>query len=204
MTTVTLRDGTKAVIRPIEPEDKERLQAGLQLLSPQSRYLRFHSPIDHLTTEQLRYLTELDYHDHMAWVATNPAAPDEPGMGVARYVLLPDEPTVAEAAVTVLDKYQGLGLGTILLRKLQESAVDNGIKTLRNYVLASNRAMLEIFDEAGAERFHEGAGVYRVDVTLPSDTTDLVDTPAALLLRQSALGLLPTFHFPRLSRLRRR
>lgn len=195
---VILRDGTTVLVRPIRPDDKGRLQRGLQQLSPRSRYLRFHTPIDHLTDEQLRYLTEVDYRDHMAWVAVDPRHPDEPGIGVARYIRLADDPTVAEAAVTVIDRYQGRGVGTALLHKLADTAVDNGIRTLRNYVLAENRPMLDIVGAAGARRVYEGDGVYRIDVPLYDEHQAPTRTPREIL-RSVARGLLPPLHwtFPR-------
>lgn len=183
---VALRDGTPAVVRPIGPGDKQRLQEGLRLLSPRSRFLRFHSGIDRLTAEQLRYLTEVDGHDHVAWVALNPDEPDEPGMGVARYVRLRADPAVAEVAVTVADRYQGRGLGTILLAVTARSAAESGIRTFRSYVLADNEVMLGVFDGLQATRTADGGGLYRVDMPLPADPDDLPGTPAAEVLRASA------------------
>jgi GNAT superfamily N-acetyltransferase len=185
---VVLRDGSHALVRPIRPEDKQRLVRGLGELSPQSAYMRFHTPMTHLTDEQLRYLTEIDYVDHMAWVAVDPTEPGAPGMGVARYVRSHADPTVAEAAVTVVDRFQNRGLGSILLRLLAESAVANGITTFRNYVLAENTAMLEIVDEVGAERIDEGDGVYRVDYTLPDKLDELPGPVPARILRDIARG----------------
>jgi GNAT superfamily N-acetyltransferase len=190
---VTLRDGTRALIRPIRPDDKRRLQEGLRQLSPHSRYLRFHTAVDRLTDAQLRYLTEIDYHDHMAWVAINPDEPDEPGMGVGRYVRLREDPTVAEAAVTVLDRYQGRGLGTTLLQFLGMSAIENGISTFRSYVLAENQAMLDILDELGATRVDEGEGVYRVDVPVPDEPARLHEHATHRLLREVARGVVRPF-----------
>lgn len=187
---MVLRDGTRARIRPIRPDDKDRLREGLKQLSPRSRYLRFHAPVDRLTEAQLRYLTEVDYDDHVAWVALNPDEPDEPGMGVARYVRLTDHPTIAEAAVTVLDRYQGRGLGTVLLQILTGSAREHGITTLRNYVLAENTSMLEIFDVVGAHREPESGGVYRVDVALTDHTAEEAPTTREIL-RNVARGLIP-------------
>jgi GNAT superfamily N-acetyltransferase len=188
--TCRLRDGRTALIRPIEPDDKWRLVEGLKLLSPESRYLRFHASVERLSEAQLRYFTEIDYHDHMAWVALDPDAPDQPGMAVARYVRLPDEPHVAEAAVTVADAYQGLGLGTILLGLLARTAVSNGIDVFRNYVLADNAAMLELLAQLGSTQIDEGHGVYRVDVPLPENPDDLPDTPAGRVFRAAASGEL--------------
>jgi GNAT superfamily N-acetyltransferase len=188
---VTLRDGTRALIRPIQPEDKERLQQGMQQLSPHSRYLRFHMPVDELTPDQLRYLTEIDYDTHMAWVAVDLEDPARPGMAVARYIRLHDDPSIAEAAVTVVDRYQGKGLGTLLLGMLARSARDAGVKVFRNYVLAENVQMLDLFAELGASRELEEDGVYRVDMPLPDDLDDLPNTPAGRVFRAVAQGLTP-------------
>ena len=193
---VVLRDGTRAHLRPIRPDDKQRLQEGLRQLSPRSRYLRFHAPVSHLSAEQLRYLTEVDYRDHMAWVAVNPDHPEEPGMGVARYVRLAEDPAVAEAAVTVLDQYQGNGLGTLLLETLTRTGVANGIRTFRNYVLAENQPMLEIFEQLGGVQISEGAGVHRVDVALPGAAQDVEEiSHARHVLRAAARRARPVFHW---------
>src|SRR5438093_9709510 len=94
-----LRDGTPVVIRPVFPEDRDRLREGMHRLSPQSRHRRFGATVSDLTEDQLRYLTEIDHTNHMAWIALDPTVPGEPGLGVARFVRLAQEPGVAEAAV---------------------------------------------------------------------------------------------------------
>lgn len=198
---VTLRDGTRARVRPIRADDKWRLQQGLQELSPRSRLARFHTAVQRFTDEQLRYLTEVDQQRHVAWVALNPERPEEPGMGVGRFVCLRGTPRVAEAAITVLDRYQGIGLGSVLFTLVARSAIERGVRVLRNYVLASNDSMLDIFAGLGATRTYDGGGVYIVDMPLPDDPDDLPDTPAARILRAAARGDLPPLHptvsFPR-------
>ena len=186
----TLRNGAVVVVRPILPGDKDRLVDGFARLSEASRYRRFGTAAQRLTGEQLRYLTEIDYEDHMAWVALDPSTAEEPGLGVARYVRLPDEPTIAEAAVTVVDSHQGLGLGSILLGVLGLSAVAHGIRTFRAYVLEENAAVQELFAGLGAEMHHDGL-MLRVDVPLPEDPADLPDTPTGQVFRAVASHMLP-------------
>jgi GNAT superfamily N-acetyltransferase len=187
-----LPGGARILVRPILPEDKERLREGFVRLSAQSRYRRFLTSLGHLSERQVRYLTEIDYADHMAWVAVDPSRPGRPGVGVARYVRLPDEPAAAEAAVTVLDEYQGRGIGTILLRMLAGSARQHGIRSFRGYVLAENAPMMEILQGLGARVEREGP-LLRVDVPIPATADELPDTPTGRLFRSVARGQLPPF-----------
>jgi RimJ/RimL family protein N-acetyltransferase len=181
-----LRDGTRVLLRPIVPEDRERLREGLKLLSPRSRRMRFHASVNELTEEQLTYLTEIDGVDHVAWVALDLDHPESPGIGVARFVRLEEEPTVAEAAITVIDAYHGKGAGTLLLGLLARLARDSGIEVFRNYVMGDNAQMLGLFDRLGAERAVEAPGVYRVDLPLPAPDEPLPDSPAGRAFREIA------------------
>lgn len=167
-TVVSLRDGTRVTIRPVIPDDKERFLDGFSRLSPRSRYRRFMAPLDELTPDMLAQFTEVDYVDHFAYVALLADEPGERGIGVARYVRLEDEPDVAEAAVTVIDEFQGRGLGTILLEALGEVALENGIRSFRGYLLLENRPMLELLEQMGATAEFESPGLYRVEVDLPA------------------------------------
>lgn len=188
--TLTLRDGTQVFIRPISPEDKMRLQEGLSRLSETSRYRRFMGAISTFSPDQLRHLTEVDQKDHVAWVALDLASDGQPGLGVARYVRLKDEPEVAEAAVAVIDSHHGRGLGTFLLGFLALSARENDIRAFRAYVLASNRPVLQILRDLGAKTRREGDGLLRVDVPIPDDPEKLPDTPTGRVLKAVARELL--------------
>lgn len=194
-TVLKLRDGTPVLIRPISPDDKERLQEGLTRLSETSRYRRFMGAISRFSEDQLRHLTEVDQKDHVAWIAVAPNVPDQPGLGVARYVRLKDELDVAEAAVAVVDSHHQRGLGTILLGFLALSALENGIRTFRAYVLAENQPLLQILGDLGAKTFREGGGMLRVDVPIPDDPEELPDTPTGRVLKAVAKELLPPLGF---------
>jgi RimJ/RimL family protein N-acetyltransferase len=169
----TLRDGTEVLLRQIRPSDRSRIVEGLSRLSPASRYLRFHSSVDHLTEAQLDELTQVDHHDHDAIVAIDLGRLDRPGVGVARFIREPYEPEVAEAAITVADEYHGQGAGTILLGALAARAREEGIGVFRSYVLDGNHAMLEVFDHLGAHRERETDGLWRVDLAVPEDGSEV-------------------------------
>jgi GNAT superfamily N-acetyltransferase len=188
---VEARDGTAMLVRPILPEDADRLRAGFQELTEESRYLRFMAPLAELSDDQVQHLTRIDYHDHMAWVALDPTRPGQPGLGVARYVRVAEEPTVAEAAVTVVDSHHGRGIGTILLAMLAMSARENGITTFRAFVLEENYAVLELLREMGGTVEQFEGSVMKVDVPIPEDPDDLPDTPAGRVFRAAAGRLIP-------------
>jgi GNAT superfamily N-acetyltransferase len=186
-TVVELSDGTPVRVRPIVPADKPRIAKGLIELSAESRYLRFLRPVNHLSSQELTYLTEIDYRTHFAWGAELSRGRDLRGIGLARYVCSTDDPTTAEAAVAVLDKYQGRGLGGILLSLLAESALENGVERFRSYVLSDNRKVLAALDEPGIERQDED-GMVRFDIPLPLPAHAVRDSALYETLRAVARG----------------
>lgn len=183
-----LRDGLRVLVRPIEAEDRDRLQVGLHRLSAASRYQRFHAAVAELSPEQLRSLTDVDQVNHIAWIALDPATPGEPALGVARCIRLPRDPHIAEVAVTVLDAYQGRGLGTLLLGLVSQSAASQGIQTFRAYVREDNGAMLRIFKDLGADVGALEAGVYKLDIPVPDDPATFPDTPTGRVFKAVAMG----------------
>ncbi|HET9443320.1 MAG TPA: GNAT family N-acetyltransferase [Acidimicrobiales bacterium] len=186
---VTLRDGGHIRVRPVAPGDKERLVDGLRRLSPASRYRRFLAPTDHLSADALAYLTELDYHDHFAWGAVDLDEPGEPGVGVARYVRLRDDPEAAEVAVAVVDDHQRRGIGGLLLRLVAMSAREHGIRRLVATVMADNEPVREVLRDLGADyrlRTEQGRAV--IEVPVPEPTEEMAATSLFGLLRLAAGG----------------
>jgi hypothetical protein len=87
---VSLKDGTPVIIRPVHPEDKPKIILGMHLLSPESRHLRFFTSNAKLSPEILKYLTEVDQQNHVAWIALDASTPEQHGIGIARFVRLPN------------------------------------------------------------------------------------------------------------------
>ena len=145
-----LKDGSHVRIRPIAPKDKERIAKGWEGLSSETRYMRFLHPKARLSSWELAYLTDIDYVDHFAWAAETTDDPEPIGIGIARYIRDTDDPTVAEAAITVMDEYQQLGLGRVLLQALTEAAQQNGIERFRAEVSAENQQVIQSLLRVGA------------------------------------------------------
>jgi GNAT superfamily N-acetyltransferase len=137
--TAVLRDGSEVLIRPVRPADAGLLAEGFERLSPESRRLRFLTAKDVLRPAELRYLTDVDHHDHEAIGALDPVTGQ--GAGIARYIRDPRDPRTAEIAVTIVDGWQGRGLGTALMARLAEHARGEGIERFVALTAGGNVAM---------------------------------------------------------------
>lgn len=142
-----LRDGSEVLTGPVGPADAPLLADGFARLSARSRQLRFLGPKKRLTPAELRYLTEIDHHDHEALGAVDRASGR--GVGVARYVRSAGDAAVAEIAVTVVDEWQCRGLGTELLAQLAQRAREEGICRFTALVGAGNVAMTMLVRTTG-------------------------------------------------------
>jgi RimJ/RimL family protein N-acetyltransferase len=162
---VTLRDGRVALIAPLHPDDRRRYLGGVSNMSEESLYKRFMSPVARLTESQLRYLLVVDHRDHEALLAVDEDSGE--AVGVARFIRL-DHADVAEAAIIVVDSWQGSGLGKAMLRMLAEAARDVGVERFEANVLIDNAPMLALLDSLGPREVarREGSSLV-IEVPLP-------------------------------------
>jgi GNAT superfamily N-acetyltransferase len=164
---VELRDGSHARIRQGHRSDRELLLRGFERLSPESRYRRFLGPIPELSKAMVRYLTEIDHHDHEAMIALDERTGE--GIGVARYVRNSERPDVAEVAVTVIDDWQGKGLGTLLLDVISARAREEGIRSFTALMLATNTEMMDLLRELDPVWIVDReTGTVEIEVPIPS------------------------------------
>lgn len=164
---IALRDGSHVRVRQGRPSDKDLLLRGFERLSEESRYRRFLAPMPELSTSMVRYLTEIDHHDHEAIIALDEKSGE--GIGVARYVRSTERPTAAELAVTVIDDWQGRGLGTLLLEAISARAREEGITTFTALMLATNQEMMELLERLGPIRIvDQEAGTVEIEVPIPA------------------------------------
>jgi RimJ/RimL family protein N-acetyltransferase len=147
--TVTLRDGRKVVIRPIDPSDAPRLIALHNKLSAETQYFRFFGPKPRLTVAESEYLANVDFHRRFAIVGEVKEEDEVALVGVARFDI--DDADVAEAAIVVRDDYQHVGLGTEILLRIREVGRGAGLSSFRAEVLAENARMIELLEANGYE-----------------------------------------------------
>jgi acetyltransferase len=166
--TIILKDGRQMVIRAIRPDDADDLQDSFQRLSIQSIYLRFLSFKKELSDEEASQLATVDYTSRMAFVAIYKENDKDIVTGVARYAILePHHPEIAEAAVVVMDEYQGLGLGKQLLKRLVLYARTKGIMCMRGNLQLGNDRMLLLAKGSGLPnqtRFVDGIWEVSIDL----------------------------------------
>ncbi|MFL5796785.1 MAG: GNAT family N-acetyltransferase [Actinomycetota bacterium] len=160
-----LADGTPLLLRPVHSGDARLLADGFERLSPQSIRARFLAPVSRLGSAQLRSLVDVDQEHRIAWGALHAEVPDL-GLGVARCARIPGEPNVAEVAVTVVDEYQGRGLGILLFTLLAATARGAGIERFRAYVLPDNARVRRAADRFGARASLEAPGLLRYELSL--------------------------------------
>jgi len=162
---VELHDGTRALIRPIRPSDRVRLNEGFESASTKSIFMRFLGPQPHLSERQLDYLTAVDHVGHEALIAVDPASGQS--FGTSRYVRSKDQPDTAEFAIGVGDRWMRSGLGTALLTALVERARQAGIVQLTGLIHPENVAIKRLIAKV--------AGTYETKLAGPGALQVVID-----------------------------
>lgn len=147
----TLRDGTRVGLRPIRPDDEPLMaafHAGLSARSVYQRYFHITSLEQRITHQRLALTCRVDAAEGFAIVAERPT--DDGGREVlALGRLRRTGPAAGEIALLVVDRAQGLGLGTALLRQMIAMARADGVRRLHGDMLADNDAMRALVRRAG-------------------------------------------------------
>lgn len=145
----TLKDGRHVLVRPLKEEDRQREYDFIKRLSPESRHMRFLAQINEPGTAMLDQLMDIDYKARMAYIALTHDNGQLIEIGVSRYCATGEYE--CECAVTVADPWQHLGLGTVLIKHLIETARKNGYRQLYSIDAASNAPMRDLAHGLGFE-----------------------------------------------------
>ncbi|HEV2952479.1 MAG TPA: GNAT family N-acetyltransferase, partial [Candidatus Dormibacteraeota bacterium] len=160
-----LRDGSTIHVRSALPTDQVGLMAFLEGLSQESRLFRFQGALKDLTGAASGFAT-VDNHRCLSLIALH--GDPEVVVGHGLYTALARDR--AEIALAVADGLQGLGLGTILVGYLAESAREAGITTFEADVLPQNHRMISVFRNSGF-RIESSAGAGTLSIEFPTSTT---------------------------------
>jgi acetyltransferase len=144
--SVTLRDGTALLLRPVRPEDEPLLHDIAGHMDAKDLRLRFFAPVKGLTHQLAARLSQIDYDREMALIAV--AADGATALGVVRFAADPDNQR-AEFAIGLRSDWQGRGLGWTMMRRIAEVARARGIGELFGDVLRENDRMVQLCRDLG-------------------------------------------------------
>jgi len=143
--------GQALLLRPIRPEDGQRLMVFYAGASPADMRLRFFMARREVPHSELARYSQIDYDREMTFVALAPQASGEPVMaGEVRAVCDPDN-LVAEFAIQVATDWQGQGLGRLLLDKLIRYLRERGTAEVVGQCLPENAGMAALARRSGFE-----------------------------------------------------
>lgn len=146
-TVEALRDGRSIAIRALRPDDEAQMLAAISRTSAQSLYRRFFGPKKGFSESEKAFFLNVDFTRQVALVATIEQGDHAEIVGGARYVVT--EPGIAEVAFTVIDEFQGQGVGSALMRHLGLLARRASLKQLVADVLRENTAMMNVLKKSG-------------------------------------------------------
>jgi RimJ/RimL family protein N-acetyltransferase len=163
---VKLRDGERALIRPLTPEDAALYLDFLSDVTVDDLRLRFFSPLRELSPALIDKLVHYDPANAMAFIAIGETVGTM--LGVVR---LHDDPggKGAEFAILLRSHLKGHGLGWLLMKHMITNAKQKGLKGVHGQVLAENSTMLAMCEHLGFHITDDPGerGIKRV--TLPLD-----------------------------------
>ncbi len=150
--TANLKDSREITIRAIRPQDKAMLEDAFYELEKESRYTRFFGFKEHVSDDELKRFTEVDFDTEIALVITTVVEGKEIIIAAGRYILMTDPsvtPLRAEIAFTVEEDYQGQGLAGRLFEQLLVIGRAKGVSTFEAEILPQNKAMVAVFAGRG-------------------------------------------------------
>lgn len=139
---------TKVRFRAIKPSDEEGMRRLFYRFSDESVYYRYFSPIKTMPHTKMQEYVNVDFSQVLSIVGLL----GDPGQGQiiaeARFIKEKNRPW-AEVAFVVDEAYQRIGIATYLYKMLIRLAKDRGIQGFTADVLASNKAMMKVFEKGG-------------------------------------------------------
>jgi acetyltransferase len=143
---VTLRDGTRVLVRPVRPEDEPLYGPFFAAVTPQDLRLRFFAPVKEFGHAFVARFTQIDYARAMAFIAIEDSSGEM--LGVVRLHADANYDS-GEYAILVRSDLKGRGLGWLLMQMIIEYAGAEGLQTVEGQVLNENTAMLAMCRELG-------------------------------------------------------
>ena len=160
---VTLKNGTKVIIRPAKASDVRGLQDIFYHMTPQDVYTRFFTCLKSLSVSKAEHLCNVDYEKEMAFIATVGRLEDEQIIGSSCYVVNPST-NMADVAYMIRPEWKGGGLGSALQQTMVEYAKSKGLRGFTADILSENKAMLTLAKKCGTVKMRQSYGAFEVEM----------------------------------------
>lgn len=131
------------------PKNKKQISDSLRDLSRESIRNRFLGSKKEFSQKELEYLTTLDGQNHYA-LGLEEKKGISRGIAIARLVRSSSDPIEAEIAITIIDDYQGMGLGTFLMRLIILAGLERKIEKFSFTFLPQNDAIVRLIHKIGS------------------------------------------------------
>ncbi len=162
----TFRDKIDVRFRAIKPSDEDQMRRLFYRFSDKAIYYRYFSPIKTMPHEKTQEYVNVDYRDVLSIVALAGKPGQQTIIAEARFAKHQNKPFV-DIAFVVDEAYQGYGIATYLYQMLAGLAKDRGAQGMTADVLASNRAMLKVFEKGDFPvQAKVEQGIYKLTIDL--------------------------------------
>ena len=138
-------NNVKVFFRPIKTVDERRLQEHYYGLVQKDVETRFFYDKKNFVHSDLEKSLEIDYINNLTMVAVFGDFGFGKIIAVGEYYLN-KETQKAEIAFSVNKEWQGFGLSTIMLQKLETAAKNRGLKGLTAFTFPTNKRMIKLFN----------------------------------------------------------
>jgi acyl-CoA hydrolase/ribosomal protein S18 acetylase RimI-like enzyme len=162
----TFKNDLNVRFRAIKPSDEDQMRRLFYRFSDKAIYYRYFSPIKTMPHEKMQEYVNVDYRNVLSIVALIGDPGKQTIVAEARFAKDRSKP-LADVAFVVDEDYQGYGIATHLFRMLAKIAKEKGVHGLTADVLASNQAMLKVFEKGPypvQAKMEEGAYALTIDL----------------------------------------
>jgi len=166
----TFKNGLEVRFRAIKPSDEDDMRRLFYRFSDQSVYFRYFTPVKTMPHTKMQEYVNVDCNRILSIVGLIGDPSEERIIAEARFGKYPDKP-YADIAFFVDDQFQGYGIATYLYKMLVQEGRKRGLKGFTADVLASNKAMMKVFEKAGFP-FHAKMGQGQFELTIPFEGGD--------------------------------
>ena len=153
-----LRDGTTTTIRIAQPADRESMARFFASLSKRANLQRFFSFAQPSAQLVESFCDNSEPRKRLSLIVTRSSNSSSRIIATGNYIAR-DE-TTAEVAMAVDDRFQGKGIGMLLLERLAVLAASHGFRRFWALTMVENQPMLQVFRSSGFELHTRSDGSY--------------------------------------------